>query len=130
MAQRPPCWTVDSVDPSLSGVTQQTMLLYNAGRVVGDRCSIMLKLSSDIHIRKKRKRKKKKKKIRTGRSPLFSFPNTKSCCGNPAGNTAAQCDCFDLSSPHCFVCVFSIKILSLKKKRKKRNCMGKVLQLN
>ena len=63
VAQRPPCWTVDSVDPSLSGVTQQTMLLYNAGRVVGDCCSTMLKLSSAYsHQEKKKKEKKKKKK--------------------------------------------------------------------
>ena len=53
VAPRPPFWTVDSVDPSLSGVTQQTTLEYSARRVVGDCCSTMLKLS--LTVKKKRK---------------------------------------------------------------------------
>ena len=73
MAQRPPCWTVDSVDPSLSGVTQQTMLQYSAGRVVGDRCSTMLKLLFTSGKKKKKKQKKKRKKFEPGDPRSFHF---------------------------------------------------------
>ena len=65
MAQRPPFWTVDSVDPSPSGVTQQTMLQYSAGRVVGDCCSTMFKLSLTI-----KKKKKERGKSVTACSPF------------------------------------------------------------